>query len=214
MHNADDVDAEIPLDPAEPRKQATTNINVTSEEVARTTGEHREQWLEAGRKEINNLTSKRSEEHKVGALEPINPSERDKLKSRATTIDGYQYIKLPANVVWTIKPDKFKCKIVACGNQTQDTYGRTSTTDLDTAMLRFILSWGASSSDHKMASLDITAAFLNAELPPGMVAVLRPPSILYRLGLIPQGFCWEGFTVQFMAVGRLQAFGKTRGHRK
>ena len=43
----------------------------------------------------------------------------------------------------------------------------------------------------KMASLDVTAAFLNAELPPGRVVVLRPPSILYRLGLIPQGFCWR-----------------------
>ena len=134
--------------------------------------------------------TKRSDEHKVGASEPINPSEKDRLKSRAT-IDGYQYIELPAKVVWTTKPDKFKCRIVACGNQTQDIYGRISTTDLDTAMLRFMLSWGASSSDHEMASLDITAAFLNAELPPGRVVVLRPPSILYRLGLIPQGFCWR-----------------------
>ena len=190
VHQADDVDADLPLEPAEPRKQATTHINVTSDEVARTTGAQREQWLEAGRKEISNLTSKRSDEHKVGALEPINPSERDKLKSRAT-IDGYQYIELPAKVVWTIKPDKFKCRIAACGNQTQDIYGRTSTTDLDTAMLRFILSWGASSSEHAMASLDITAAFLNTELPPGRVVVLRPPSILYRLGLNPQGFCWR-----------------------
>ena len=74
VHNADDVDADVPLDPAEPRKQATTHINVTSEEVARTTGAQREQWLEAGRKEISNLTSKRSDEHKGGALEPsIHP---------------------------------------------------------------------------------------------------------------------------------------------
>ena len=58
-------------------------------------------------------------------------------------------------------------------------------------MLRFMLSWGASSSDNKIASLDITAAFLSAELPPRGVVVLRPPSILYRLGLIPQGFCWK-----------------------
>ena len=94
VHNIDDVDV-TPLDPVEPRKQATSHINVTSEEVARTTGEQREQWLEAGRKEIDNLTSKRSEVHKVGALEPINATERDKLKSRAT-IDGYQYIELPA----------------------------------------------------------------------------------------------------------------------
>ena len=101
------------------------------------------------------------------------------------------FFELPAKVVWAIKPDKLKRRIVACGNQTQDIYGRTSTTDLDTAMLCFTLSWGASSSDHEMASLDITAAFLNADLPPGRVVVLRPPSILYRLGFIPQGFCWR-----------------------
>ena len=112
------------------------------------------------------------------------------MRSRAT-IDGYQYKELPAKVVWTIKPDKYKCRIVARGNQTQDIYGRTSTTDLDTAMLRFILSWKASSSDHGLASLDITAAFLNGELPPGSVVALRPPSILYRLGLTPQGLCWR-----------------------
>ena len=211
-HNADDVNADLPLDPAEPRKQDTTHINVTSDEVVRTTGAQREQWLEAGRKEISKLTSKRSDEHKVGALEPINPSEEDKLKSRAT-IDGYQYIELPAKVVWTIKPDKFKCRIVACGNQTQDIYGRTSTTDLDTAMLRFILSWGASSSDHAMASLDIAAAFLNAELPPGRVVVLRPPSILYRLGLIPQGFCWRVRRAIY-GLRELQASGRTREPQK
>ena len=152
-HNADDVDADLPLDPAEPRKQATTHINVTSDEVARTTSAQREQWLEAGRKEISNLTSKRSDEHKIGALEPIHPSEKDRIRSRAT-IDGCQYVELPAKVVWTVKPDKFKCRVVACGNQTQNIYGRTSTMDLDTAMLRFMLSWGASSSDHAMASLD------------------------------------------------------------
>ena len=175
-HNIDSPDAELTLYPAEPRKQATTHINVTSEEVSRSTGEQREQWLEAGRQEISNLTSKRSNDHKIGALEPINPPERDRLRSRAT-IDGYQYIEIPAKVVWTIKPDKYKRRIVACGNQTQDIYGRASATDLDTAMLHFMLSWGASSSDHELASLDITAAFLNAELPPGRVVVLRPPSI-------------------------------------
>ena len=71
VHNVDDVDAEIPLDPCPSHEnKPATHINVTSEEVARTTGEQREQWLEAGRKEINNLTSKRSEVHKVWALEP------------------------------------------------------------------------------------------------------------------------------------------------
>ena len=47
-HSFDDQDAE--LDPAEPREQATTHINVTSEEVSWSMGERRERWLEAGKK--------------------------------------------------------------------------------------------------------------------------------------------------------------------
>ena len=58
-------------------------------------------------------------------------------------------------------------------------------------MLRYILSWAASSKEHAIASLDITAAFLNAELPAGRTVVLRPPAILYKLGLLPPGFCWK-----------------------
>ena len=131
---------------------------------------------------VGNLTNPRSTEHKTGAPSTLNSEARSK---------GYQYIELPAKVVWTVKPDKFKCRIVACGNQTQDVYGRTSTTDLDATMFRFILSWTASSSDHSLASLDITAAFLNAELPPGRIVVRRPPTILYRLNVLPPGFCWR-----------------------
>ena len=83
--------------------------------------------------------------------------------------------------VFTIKPDKYKVRVVACGNKTSEIYGKISTTDLDAAMLRFLLLWGASSSSHAIASLDVTAAFLNAALPEGMVVVLRPPTILYKL---------------------------------
>ena len=58
-------------------------------------------------------------------------------------------------------------------------------------MLRFILSWAASSRFNTIASLDVTAALLNADLPPGRVVVLRPPTVLYKLGLIPTGFVWR-----------------------
>ena len=51
-------------------------------------------------------------------------------------------------------------------------------------MLRFILSWSASSSDFATASLDVTAAFLNAPLPKGRIVVLRPPTVLYKLQLL------------------------------
>ena len=39
--------------------------------------------------------------------------------------------------------------------------------------------------------VEVTAAFLNADLPPGRVVVLRPPTVLYKLGLIPTGFVWR-----------------------
>ena len=58
--------------------------------------------------------------------------------------------ELPAKTVFTINPA---------------TYNMTSTTDLDTTMLRFLLSWGAASSDFAIASLDVPAAFLNAPGP-------------------------------------------------
>ena len=105
--------------------------------------------------------------------------------------EGEDFIELPAKVVFTIKPEKYKIRIVACGNQTKDTYGKITTTDLDTCMLRFILSWAASSRFNTIASLDVTAAFLNADLPPGRVVVLQPPTVLYKLGLIPTGFVWR-----------------------
>ena len=49
-HSIDDQDAELQVDPAGHRKQATTHINVTSEEVSRSTGEQREKWLGLARK--------------------------------------------------------------------------------------------------------------------------------------------------------------------
>ena len=64
-------------------------------------GENRQNWLHAGRSEINNLTSKRPKKQKKGALESIDPLEKDRLMNHART-QGYQYIALSANVVSTI----------------------------------------------------------------------------------------------------------------
>ena len=140
-------------------------------------------WLAAGKKEIDNLTLSK-------AITALSPQEKTALKGKAQ-LEGADYIELPAKVVFTIKPEKYKVRIVACGNQTRDTYGKIATTDLDTCMLRFILSWAASSRFNTIASLDVTAAFLNEDLPPGRVVVLRPPTVLYKLGLIPTGFVWR-----------------------
>ena len=62
--------------------------------------------------------------------------------------------------------------------------------DLDTAMMRYLVSWGASSPDFTLASLDVTVAFLNSPLPKGRVVILKPPNILYKLQLLPPGYVW------------------------
>ena len=100
--------------------------------VLASTGEEREKWLAAGKKEIDNLTIPK-------AITALSPQEKKALKEKAQ-LEGKDYIELPAKVVFTIKPEKYKIRIVACGNQTKDTYGKITTTDLDTCMLRFILS--------------------------------------------------------------------------
>ena len=123
--------------------------------------------MEAGRKELGNLKN-------TGTVEPISPERKEQIKVEARK-QGLKYVKLPAKGVFTIKPDKFKVRIVACGNKTAETYGKVSTTDLDIAMMRYLLSWDASSSSHAVASLDVTAAFLNAPSSPGRAVVTRPP---------------------------------------
>ena len=57
-------------------------------------------------------------------------------------------------------------------------------------MLRYLVSWAASLPNFCLASLDVTAAFLNAPLPTGRIVVLRPPTILYKLNLLPPGHVW------------------------
>ena len=89
--------------------------------------------MQAGRKGLDNLSS-------IGATEAISPEAKELLKAHAKAA-GQKNIEFPAKAVFTIKPDKHTVRVVACGNKTAETYGRTSTTDLDTAMLTFLLSW-------------------------------------------------------------------------
>ena len=164
------------------RKQGVSNIPVTSDQILNSDGEERFKWMAAGRKELDNFSN-------TGTIEAISPEKKEQMK-RDARARGEKYIELLAKGVFSIKPDKYKVRIVACGNKTSEVSGKISTTDLDATMLRFLLSWDASLPDHVIASLDITAAFLNAVLPKGRVVVLRRPTILYRLQLIPPGYVW------------------------
>ena len=57
-------------------------------------------------------------------------------------------------------------------------------------MMRYIISWAASLPNFSLASLNVTAAFLNAPFPTGRIVVFRPPTILYKLNLLPPGHVW------------------------
>ena len=137
--------------------------------------------MKAGRTELDNLNA--------GTVTAISSERKAELRREARD-SGQQFVELPSKGAFTINPDRYKIRILACNNETADTCGRVSTTDLDAAMLRYILSWAASSPDYALATLDVTAAFLNAPLPPGRIVVLSPPSILYKLQLLPPGHVW------------------------
>ena len=134
----------LPL-PDDVRKQGTTHIPVTSDQILNSDGEERFKWMAAGRKELDNLSN-------TGTIEAISPDRKEQIKRDARS-KGEKYIELPAKGVFSIKPDKYKVRIVACGNKTSEVYGKISTTDLDATMLRFLLSWGASLPDHAIALL-------------------------------------------------------------
>ena len=84
-------------------------------------------------------------------------------------------------------------------------------TDLDTAMMRYLVSWGAASSDFIFASLDVTAAFLNAPLPDGRVVVFKPSSILYKLQLTPPGHVWLAHKAIYGLREAPKPFGQRKG---
>ena len=168
-----DTDQDLSLPDSSSTRQGTTHVSVTADEVLRSTGDVRRKWIGAGKTELDNLTN-------TSTITSLAPEQRDELR-RTARATGQKYIELPAKAVITIKPSKFKIRIVACGNKTDETFGRTSTTDLDTGMMRYIISWAASLPNFCLASLDVTAAFLNAPLPTGRIIVLRPPTILYKL---------------------------------
>ena len=115
------------------KKQGVAHIPVSAEQVLRSDGDERWKWMQAGATELDNPSG-------TGTTESTSPEAKEQLKAHAKA-KGQKYIELPAMAVFTIKPNKHKVRIVACSNTTSETYGRISTTDLDTAMLRYLL-WG------------------------------------------------------------------------
>ena len=68
------------------KKQGVTHIPVTAEQVLQSDGEERWKWMQAGRKELDNLSS-------TGTTESISPEAKEQLKAHAKAT-GQKYIEL------------------------------------------------------------------------------------------------------------------------
>ena len=108
----EDMSTPNPLPEEIPKKQATTHVAVSPDVVLASTGKERQKWLEAGRKEIDNLTLPKA----ITALSPQEKAEQLELKDLAK-LKGESVLELPAKVIFTIKLERYKVSIVACGNQ-------------------------------------------------------------------------------------------------
>ena len=82
----------------------------------------------------------------------------------------------PAKGVFSVKPGgKKKARAVACGNYLIETFLKDiAASQVDVTGVRGVIR-DAAYEDHSTGNIDITAAFLNAPLTDGQIAVLKPP---------------------------------------
>ena len=125
------------------KKQGASHIPVSSEQVLQSDGDERFKWICSGRKELDNLLGTNTVESiSPEAVESISPEAKEKIKAAARAT-GKKHIE-PQRELFIINPDKYKVRIVECGNKAHETYCKTSTTDLDASMMCYLVSWGTS----------------------------------------------------------------------
>ena len=155
-----DVIEDSPWDalPLEPGSRA-----VADKEVRASTGAERECWRQAAHEEVQDSCMR------MGAVSIATPADLAQVGGRSGI--------LPMKAVWVRKPDRYKCRGVACGNFAQ----RNPTEQVWTAQAEVasILSglrlgqlrgWDA-------CTMDVKSAFMAAKLPSHVKVVLRPPQI-------------------------------------
>ena len=91
-------------------------------------------------------------------------------------------------MVFVKKPAKKKARIVICGNFL-DQFSDSSTTNIDAPPLRALIANGWRKGNC-IGSLDITAAFLHADLPKDRFLIVAPPPCLVALGVCKPGDLW------------------------
>eukprot|EP00971_Amphidinium_carterae_P037489 737249-Amphidinium_carterae.1 len=80
--------------------------------------------------------------------------------------------------------------MVICGNrQPWEADERTSTNNLDAALLRWMLStWAGERTT--WTTEDVSTAFLTVKMPVEQLVLLRPPAVLVKLGLLKEDDLW------------------------
>ena len=166
------------------------SIPVTPKAVASSQGAMRERWLVSIYKEIENFLQNMAIEH-------ADPSLVVRWKSSGRW-------PLPCQMVFVLKPltqsqqigndvqedYKHKSRLVICGNFASWGEHSTTTTNLDAPLLRLMLSL-ACSTDTTWSSIDITNAFLNADIHDDDTMLVTPPPILVKMDIVKPNTVWH-----------------------
>ena len=83
-----------------------------------------------------------------------------------------------------------KSRLGVCGTFAAWSEQSTSTTDLDAPPLRLMLSLAAS-EDSTWSSVDVTSAFLNAEIHDEDIVLVAPPPILVKMNIVKPNTVWQ-----------------------
>ena len=150
----------------------------------------RERWLQSIYKEIENFLQNM-------AIDDADP---------ALVVAWKQKGKwpLPCQMVFVLKPltqsqqqgndvheeYKHKSRLVICGNFATWGEHSTTTTNLDAPLLRLMLSL-ACSKETTWSSVDITSAFLNADIHDEDTVLITPPPILVKMEIVKPNTVWR-----------------------
>ena len=166
------------------------SIPVTPKSVASSAGSMREKWLVSIYKEIENFLQNM-------AIKDADPS----LVVRWKSLGKWP---LPCQMVFVLKPltqsqqqgddvqaeFKHKSRLVICGNFASWGEHSTTTTNLDAPLLRLMISL-ACSKETTWSSVDITSAFLNADIHDDDIVLVTPPPILVKMDIVKPNTVWH-----------------------
>ena len=143
--------------------------------------DEREKWTSAIQTEMHQLFEEK------GALVRIDEVEFKEMQKRF----GNRLTVVPMKCVLTKKPGpKRRFRMVACGNYAEKTSDDTYAAGADAVSVRYALKKAAESSWSGVV-IDVKTAFLNAPLYESELVeeavVLKPPSLLLKLGFARQG---------------------------